>query len=70
MVGAKGTKTFDFDNPRLLGKALSGTELHRKLLLLYKVLKVLNLLLKNAEEILFGLIFFGTHTGQMVSKHI
>ena len=36
MVGAEGTKIFDFDNPRLLEKALSGTELHRKLLLLTK----------------------------------
>ena len=30
------TKMFDFDNPRLLEKALPGTELHRKLLLLTK----------------------------------
>ena len=36
MVGAKGTKMFDFDNPRLLEKALSVTELHQKLLLLTK----------------------------------
>ena len=36
MVGAKGTKMFDFDNPRLLENALSGIELHRKLLLLTK----------------------------------
>ena len=34
MVGAKETKIFDFDNPRLLEKTLSGKELHRKLLLL------------------------------------
>ena len=34
MVGAEGTKFFDFDNPRLLEKAFSGTELHQKLLLL------------------------------------
>ena len=33
MVGAEGMKIFDFDNPRLLEKALSGKELHRKLLL-------------------------------------
>ena len=30
MVRAEGTKIFDFDNPRSLEKALSGTELHRK----------------------------------------
>ena len=36
MVGAEGTKIFDFDNPRLLEKALSGKELHQKLLLLTK----------------------------------
>ena len=29
-------KIFDFDNPRSLEKALSGKELHRKLLLLKK----------------------------------
>ena len=34
--GAEGTKIFDFDNPRSLEKALSGTELHQKLLLLTK----------------------------------
>ena len=34
MEGAEGTKAFDFDNPRPLEKVLSGTELHRKLLLL------------------------------------
>ena len=33
MVGAEGTEIFDFGNPRLLEKTLSGTELHRKLLL-------------------------------------
>ena len=33
MVGAEGTKVFDFDNPRSLEKTLSGTELRRKLLL-------------------------------------
>ena len=33
MVGAERTKIFDFDNPRLLEKALSGKELYRKLLL-------------------------------------
>ena len=32
-------KICDFDNPRLLEKALSATELHRKLLLLTKNLK-------------------------------
>ena len=31
--GAEGTKIFDFDNPRSLEEALSGTELHQKLLL-------------------------------------
>ena len=36
MVGAEGMKIFDFDNPRLLEKALSGKELHQKLLLLTK----------------------------------
>ena len=36
MVGAEGTKIFDFDNPRSLEKALSGKKLHRKLLLLTK----------------------------------
>ena len=35
-----------------------------------KVLKVLTLLLKNVEEMLFGWIFFGAHTTQMVPKHI
>ena len=59
MVGAEGTKNFYFDNPRSLEKALSGTELHRKLLRLTKVLKVLKLLLKNVEEIL-GRIFSGS----------
>ena len=34
MVGAEGTKTFYFDNLRSLEKALSGTELNGKLLLL------------------------------------
>ena len=34
MVGAEETKFFGFDNPRSLEKVLSGTELHRKLLLL------------------------------------
>ena len=34
--GAEGTKIFDFDNPKLLEKALSGKELHRKLLVLTK----------------------------------
>ena len=33
MMGAEGTKIFDFDNPRSLEKALSGKELYRKLLL-------------------------------------
>ena len=33
MVGTEGTRMFDFDNPRSLEKALSGKELHRKLLL-------------------------------------
>ena len=36
MERAEGIKKFDFDNPRLLEKALSGTELHWKLLLLTK----------------------------------
>ena len=36
MVGAERTKIFDFDNSRSLEKALSGTELHRKLLVLTK----------------------------------
>ena len=34
--GDEGSKIFNFDNPRLLEKALSGKELHRKLLLLTK----------------------------------
>ena len=34
MMGAEETKNFDFDSPGLMEKALSGTELHRKLLLL------------------------------------
>ena len=29
MVGAEGTKIFDFNNPRLLEKALLGKELHQ-----------------------------------------
>ena len=29
MVGDQGMKIFDFDNPRLLEKALSGKELHQ-----------------------------------------
>ena len=58
-MGTEGTKSFDFDNPRSLEKGLSGKELHRKLLLL-------TILLKNVEEILFGRIFFGSHTGQTV----
>ena len=33
MVGAEGPKIYDFENPRSLEKELSGTELHRKLLL-------------------------------------
>ena len=36
MVGAEGTKMFDFDNPRLLQKALPGTELHRNYFYLLK----------------------------------
>ena len=36
MVEAEGTKIFDFANPRSLEKALSGEELHWKLLLLTK----------------------------------
>ena len=36
MVRAEGTRIFDFDNPRLLEKALLGKELHWKLLLLTK----------------------------------
>ena len=36
MMGAEGKKTFDFDNPRSLEKALLGRELHRKLPLLTK----------------------------------
>ena len=47
MVGAEGTKIFDFDNPRLLEKALMGKELYQKLLLLTKSTKVLKLLLKK-----------------------
>ena len=35
-VGAEGQKIFNFDNPRLLEKALLGKELHQKLLLLTK----------------------------------
>ena len=31
MVGAEGTKHFDFDNPRSLEWALLGTELYQKL---------------------------------------
>ena len=33
MVGTEGIKIFDFDNHRLLQKALLGTELHQKLCL-------------------------------------
>ena len=36
MVGAERTKIFYFDNSRSLEKALSGTELYRKLLVLTK----------------------------------
>ena len=36
MTGAEGKKIFDFDNPRLLEKALLQKELHQKLLLLTK----------------------------------
>ena len=39
MVGAEGMKSFDFENRRSLEKALSGTESHRKLLLLTKKTK-------------------------------
>ena len=54
MLGAEEIKIFDFDKPRSLQKALSGKELHRKLLhLLKKSTKVLKLL-KNVEEIVFG----------------
>ena len=34
MVGFEGMKIFDFDNPRLLEKALLGKELHREFYLL------------------------------------
>ena len=37
---------------------------------LLKSTKVLKLLLKNVEEILFEQIFLGTHTSQTVSKHV
>ena len=36
MKGAEGAKIFDFENPRLLEKALSEKELHGKLLLFTK----------------------------------
>ena len=36
MMGHENLKIFDFDNPRLLEKALLGTELCQKLLLLTK----------------------------------
>ena len=39
MVGADGTKIFDFDNPRSLEKALSGKELHRNYFYLLKSTK-------------------------------
>ena len=69
MVGAEGTKICDFDNPRSVEKTLPG--ITSKITSTYKkILKVLKLLLKNVEEILFGRIFLGAHTGQTVSKHV
>ena len=64
-VRVEGTKNFDFDNPRLLEKALPEKKLHQKLILLLKSTKGT----KNLEEILFGWIFLGAHTTQTVSKH-
>ena len=65
ITGAEGRKIFDFGNPRSLEKALPGKELHRIIYYIY----LLKLLLQNVEEILFGQIFLGAHTAQMVSKH-
>ena len=65
LVRVEGTKNFDFDNPRLLEKALPEKKLHQKLILLLKSTKGT----KNLEEILFGWIFLGAHTTQTVSKH-
>ena len=36
----------------------------------FYLLKVLKLLLKNVEEILFGQIFWGAHTGQTAPKQV
>ena len=50
MVGTEGTKIFDFDNPRLLEKALSGTA---KIISAYwKVLKYLNYFSKILKKYL------------------
>ena len=76
MVGAEGTKLFDFDNPRVLEKALSGKELHQNYFYLLKSTKSTKTtsqkcwFLKNVEEILFGRIFLGTQTVQTVSKRV
>ena len=70
--GLRGQKILILTTLESLEKALLGTELYTlKITSTYqKVLKVLQLLLKNVEEILFGQIFLGTHTGQTVSKHV
>ena len=72
MVGNEGTKIFDFDNPTSLEKALSGKELHWKLLLLTKSTKSTKTTSQNVEEILFGQIFLGngikTRLGSPVYK--
>ena len=67
MVGAEGTKIFDFDNPRSLERHFRETN-YIKLFIYY--IYLLKLLLKNVEEILFGRIFLGAHTTQTVSKHV
>ena len=67
MIGAERTKMFDFDNSRLLEKALKGKRLYRKLLLLTKLLKSTKstkTTSQNVEEISFGRIFVGAHTVQ------
>ena len=60
--GLRGQKNFDFDNPRLLRKALSGKELHRKFLLLTIIFKK-NLLILCCFYLLWKCYIFQTLPG-------
>ena len=68
MVGAEGMKIFDFDNPRLLEKALSGKELHR--IAVYKYLFTKTISQKCWKNIIWADFFVAPIPHKQYQKHI